>query len=360
MNEMPVKQSSWTAKAPSNIALIKYMGKKENNVPLNASLSYTLDGFITEVSLELTFECDKYVGDMQLSNQSIDRFINHLKYIKEITNCQEFFAISSTNTNANVTLDPFSASPSSEMYASAIFNAEAAAVIENARGATTVMLGKRIQRHVGFPEGAGMASSASSFAALTVCAFKAICDIKGTPMPSVDYMSSVSRVGSGSSCRSFFAPWCLWRDENAEKIDIKISKLLHDVIIVDDKPKEISSSLAHKLVQTSLLMPGREKRVEVRLEQLILHLNNLRWDAAYQVCWEEFWDMHVLFETASPSFGYMHANTIRVLSEIRKFWKRNGDGPIVTIDAGPNVHLLWRAESLQHRHSLLQCLQQMH
>ncbi|GHT90381.1 diphosphomevalonate decarboxylase [Alphaproteobacteria bacterium] len=334
MNEVPKKQSLWTATAPSNIALIKYMGKKENNVPLNASLSYTLDNFTTEVSLELTSECDKYVGDMQLSKQSIDRFINHLKYIKELNNCKEFFAISSTN----VTFDPFTAS----VVAPRMFSiAEAASTLKM----TLAYLSegsKRVQRHAGFPAGAGLASSASSFAALTMCAFKAICDIKGTPIPSMDYMSSVSRVGSGSSCRSFFSPWCLWRDENAEKIDIKINKLSHEVIIVDDRPKEVSSSMAHKLVQTSLLMPGREKRAETRLEQLIAALNNLRWDAAYQICWEEFWDMHALFETASPSFGYMQPETIRVLSEIRKFWKSNGDGPIVTLDAGPNIHLLWR------------------
>ncbi|MDR2794512.1 MAG: hypothetical protein LBB12_01910 [Holosporaceae bacterium] len=291
----------WTAKAPANIALIKYMGKKAHNIPRNVSLSYTLDKFYTEVSLELTSQCDKYVGKEPLNPEAKKRFVNHLKYIKKIYNCEDFFAISSANHQ----------------------------ILEDGSSGN-------------FPHSAGIASSASSFAALTMCTFEAMGDLMGVPIPPVEFQSSVSRIGSGSSCRSFFSPWCLWRDKKAEKISIKIDKLLTDLIIVDDQPKKISSSKAHALVSSSLLMDGREKRAEIRLKNLLAALNNGQWENARQICWEEFWDMNALFETSFPSFGYTQPETIRILMEVRKFWQQNGDGPIATMDAGPNVHLLWQ------------------
>ncbi len=283
----------WVSKAPSNIALIKYMGKKENNIPCNVSLSYTLEEFFTEVTLEQTHNnCDQFITN-ELSESEKAKFLNHLKYIKDICKFCGFFAVTSKNS---------------------------------------------------FPKSVGIASSASSFAALTMCAFKAISDIQGSNIPSFEYMSTVSRRGSGSSCRSFFSPWCIWKSDKAEKIDIPI-EIKHEIILISKDKKEISSSEAHKRVQTSMLIEGREKRAEKRCRSLISAFRNGEWNKAYQICWEEFWDMHALFETSDPSFGYFLPETLNVLLKIRKFWKKYGDGPIVTIDAGPNIHLLWRKEN---------------
>ena len=52
--------------------------------------------------------------------------------------------------------------------------------------------------------------------------------------------------------------------------------------------------------------------------------------------------MHALFETAMPSFGYMSSGSLSVLKQLRDFWNVEGDGPLVTMDAGPNVHCLLR------------------
>jgi diphosphomevalonate decarboxylase len=60
------------------------------------------------------------------------------------------------------------------------------------------------------------------------------------------------------------------------------------------------------------------------------------------VCWDEFLDMHELFETSEPPFAYRDAGTGAVLDACRTAWERDGDGPLVTMDAGPNVHLLFR------------------
>jgi diphosphomevalonate decarboxylase len=62
--------------------------------------------------------------------------------------------------------------------------------------------------------------------------------------------------------------------------------------------------------------------------------------------------MLALFETSNPGFGYLQPDTLRVLYFIREFWKKMGDGPVVTLDAGPNVHLLWRVDQSELQRSL--------
>lgn len=285
----------WEAKAPANIALIKYMGKKEGNISQNVSLSYTLDKFISYVTLELCTGCDSFENQAFGSGVSLTRFLGHLQYIKRITGCSEHFKITSKNN---------------------------------------------------FPHSAGIASSASSFAALTICVYKAISDIKGINMPSNEEMSSISRLASGSSCRSFFSPWCVCRHENAQKADIKIQNLIHDLILISSRPKDITTSKAHERIKTSLLFKDRPERAEIRYQNLIEALNNNKWLEAFEICWAEFLDMHALFGTSSPHFGYIKPETLTALQYIEDFWFQNNDGPLVTIDAGPNIHLLWREDEI--------------
>jgi diphosphomevalonate decarboxylase len=292
----------WISEAPSNVALIKYMGKQSGNIPCNASLSHTLNKFTTRVTLEERYGDDQFIDDMKLSHRAIDRFLQHLKNIKRIFDYNGFFSVKSNNN---------------------------------------------------FPHSAGIASSSSSFAALTKCTITAICEIKGLVLPSCEEMSEISRVASGASCRSFFSPWSLWDSKGARKIDLKIGELNHDLVLVDQNPKTVSSSEAHERVKSSPLFVGRPQRAEKRLADLIDSLNNNRWNDACQICWEEFHDMHALFRTSSPAFEYMQLRTRNVLDTVEKFYKTNNDGPIVTIDAGPNVHFLWRKDQAEQRNSLL-------
>lgn len=287
----------WTYRAPSNIALIKYMGKGENGAPCNSSLSYTLNDYWTEVSLKKNALEDVFVNGYEFSKQAEDRFLAHLSYVKKQFGYKGFFAITSKNN---------------------------------------------------FPHSAGIASSASSFAALTACAIKAM----GIEL-SREQIANISSKGSGSSCRSFFSPWCLWKQNKIERPDIRIAELKHDLILIDSAQKSVSSTAAHRLVKSSLLFEGRAQRAELRLHELMSALNNDAWLDAYQICWEECADMHALFETSRPYFRYIQPKTLEYLNLIDTFWKDNKDGPIVTIDAGANIHLLWRTDQCELRNKLV-------
>ncbi|MFZ4076353.1 MAG: diphosphomevalonate/mevalonate 3,5-bisphosphate decarboxylase family protein [Legionellaceae bacterium] len=292
---------SWFAQAPSNIALIKYMGKKTTgkNIPTNASLSYTLNHLVTQVTLE------EYTGSVDrweplekqgiiyhaFSEKSQERFLKHLARIKEFFNYKGVFRVQSGNN---------------------------------------------------FPHSTGLASSASSFAALTRCAVMACSELTQAPEPSVEEQAHLSREGSGSSCRSFFSPWAIWDNKTVYSPDINLPLLEHQVILIQKEEKKVSSSEAHQRILTSPQVATRALRAEDNLRSLLHALHTHAWQDAYEICWREFQDMHALFHTADPSFSYMTQETTKALDLIQDYWKTTGDGPLVTMDAGPNIHLLYR------------------
>lgn len=305
---------SWCAEAPANIALIKYMGKASptTNLPLNASLSYTLPHLITRVELEKSAEQTDHWEPLNkpnfiphvFSKKSQQRFLKHLTFLKKHFNCQTSFTIRSANN---------------------------------------------------FPHGTGLASSASSFAALTQAAAKACAECTNSPLPSIQEQANLSRLGSGSSCRSFFEPWALWEHDTVQAIQLPYPELIHQVILIHEDEKEVSSSEAHKRVSVLAEYPARKIRAEQNLTELLTALKSQQWGQAYHICWREFQDMHTLFSASNPPFSYITETTRRILDKLQYAWTLQGDGPLVTMDAGPNIHLLYRpdqaglAEAFKHQ-----------
>ncbi len=280
------------------------MGKNntELNIPSNSSLSYTLNHLRSTVELELTTErTDLWQpfpdNEIILSDKEQNRYLKHLNLLKQYFNINDHFIVRSKNN---------------------------------------------------FPAGCGLASSAASFAALTQCAADAFKQLNLDKFKQLNInsqiLSSLSRQGSGSSCRSFFSPWALWRDDHAEAVSLPYPELIHHTVVLSREKKSISSSEAHRQVTTSSLFDGRAERAEKRLTQLIQSFTEKDWKNAYIICWQEFWDMHALFETCATPFTYLTPASLAVLNYLRDYWQLTQDGPIVTMDAGPNVHLLFRPE----------------
>lgn len=297
------KQSNrvWVAEKPANLALIKYMGKRETavNRPWNPSLSYALPRLTSRVEISLNQQTDSDVWQplddtLQLNTQERNRFLNHLKRIK------------------------------------IAFDYHAPMVV-------------RSMNH--FPACCGLASSASSFAALTASAVLALADLTGDDrFSNKQAMSRLSRFASGSSCRSFFEPWAFWAGEQAEAMDLPYKDLQHHVIMVKTQAKKVSSSVAHQRVQTSPLFTGRGERAIQRLTALMKHLQEEVWKDAFWVIWDEFNDMHALFETAREPFYYLETSSQMILKHLHQGWMDTQDGPWVSVDAGPNIHLLFRQD----------------
>jgi diphosphomevalonate decarboxylase len=285
----------WKGSAPSNIALIKYMGKEEGsgNRSVNPSLSMTLRDFRTEVELEILESGEDrwrpLPGSAPLREESTRRFVEFFQKLKGAAGIKKSFELRSGNN---------------------------------------------------FPSDAGLASSASSFAALTKTALTAFAELNRTPVPTPLEMARVSRTGSGSSCRSFFSPWCRWEGEEVAAVPSALPRLIDLVAVMDSGFKKVSSSEAHRRVQTSPLFRGRVDRAAHRQEKLESALAAGHFQTVAELSWAELWDMHSLFHTSEPPFFYFAPQTLAVLRWVEDAWEKTGTGPIATIDAGPNVHLL--------------------
>ncbi len=296
----------WFAQAPSNIALIKYMGKKDvgTNLPLNPSLSYTLNELLSSVTLEShsgahdIWEPLDLPGykPFSLSSKAQARYLQHLAVLKAHFNYTGKFIVRSCNN---------------------------------------------------FPQASGLASSASSFAALTICACRALSDLTQTPLLSVVEQAQWSRKGSGSSCRSFFSPWALWKDEEVGAIDLPYPSLIHQAVVISNDEKGVSSSEAHRMIETSPFYGSRPQQAAENLKSLLRAFQAQDWESAYQICWREFQSMHALFTSCATPFEYITPRSQEVLKLVQDLWEREKDGPIVTMDAGPNIHLLYRPDQLK-------------
>ncbi|MCO5143813.1 MAG: diphosphomevalonate decarboxylase [Oligoflexia bacterium] len=278
--------------APSNIALIKYMGKSPGNKAVNKNLSMTLSAFYSTVEIYPTKETQDIwrplSGSENLRLSTSDKFITFFRKELLKDNIKEFYEIRSGNN---------------------------------------------------FPSDAGLASSASSFAALT----KAIYLLKeklGLEAKSIKEQALASREGSGSSCRSFFSPWCYWTEEDIGSFSVKIPPLVDFVVLADQEKKKVSSSQAHQNIRTSPLFENRIERANLRYEKMKTALETGDYKKTAELSWDELWDMHSLFHTSSPPFFYFAPETIRILRFVEELWEQTGHGPVTTIDAGPNVHLL--------------------
>lgn len=289
------------AEAPSNIALIKYMGKSsmqsDINRPTNASMSLTLPKLKSRVVIEEHSGAkdvweplnEKNWGIGELSEKGMQKFLGHFKFLKAELGISGQYKLSSGNN---------------------------------------------------FPADCGIASSASSFAALTMATY-ALAQSKD---PSIDYnqnqLAELSRRGSGSSCRSFGGPFVEWNSEGIIERDIP-GKFTHEVLVLEDSKKTVSSSEAHQRVLTSSMFVGRVDRAEKRLESLKQELQLNNWLAAWQITWDEFLDMHMLFQTSNPPFQYMTDKSFALISQIREWHCNKKEMPLVTMDAGANIHLIY-------------------
>jgi len=308
-------QNRILARAPSNIAIVKYMGKSdpERNLPANPSLSLTLTNLCTYVELRaveaggIRFIAEKPEGAKGeapiLSGAGQNKFLRHLSRVMDRA--------------------------PDVLRERGLFDRDPPSHVE-VRTSNT------------FPSAAGIASIASSFAALTLAA--AAFQAREVESFRVAYASdplvrralaALSREGSGSSCRSFEGPFVRWDGENTESVPSAMRPLSDLVVVVSAVEKKVGSSEAHRRVRTSPYWDGRSSRATNRCADLAREIAAGHFTSLSEIADADFRDMHQLFETSVPPFSYFTPGTSAVLDFL------DGEtGVAVTMDAGPNVHVI--------------------
>ena len=309
----------FSARAPSNIALVKYMGKRDAalNIPENESVSLTLDSLCTHFELTCLdskssdrFRFKSEPSSPKLSEEGLRRMIRHVERVE---------------TAAPPLLAEFGMTAASRLK-------EAASI--ELRSANT------------FPSASGIASSASSFAAITLATMLACA--RDSRAFSEEFardprlrrrLATISREGSGSSCRSFEGPFVHWKGVETTVVESSLPELSHFVILISSETKSVSSSEAHRRVKTSPLWVGRPERANERCAGILDALKSGDLHRIAHLAWAESWEMHSLFHTCAEPFTYWQAGTIEALRWLAPSLG-NSEPPIVTMDAGPNIHMI--------------------
>ncbi len=290
-----------TARAYTNIALIKYWGKKNKQLklPYTNSLSLTLDRFYTDTKATI-IDSDKDV--VYLNNQLLDdtqnkRILNYLETVRNFYSFTEHFQIDSVN-------------------------------------------------HV--PTSAGFASSASGFAALAA----AINETKQLDLNRQE-LSILARNGSGSASRSIYGGFVEWQagHDNESSFAVPIDEtpeidLALLSVVINKHSKKISSTVGmENSVKSSPFYPNWVTLVSSEIKEIKQAIAQKDLQKIGEISEHNAMSMHALTLSADPSFTYFAPETIRIIQLIQEL-RRKGLFAYATIDAGPNVKIICTKESL--------------
>lgn len=305
-------------RSPSNIAIIKYWGKYGNQLPRNPSVSFTLDSAYTETTIE--YEVRKGTNQDISLQFTFGEEANHPFGIK----IKQFLAQVSG-------IFPF-----------------------------LKQLELKIHSFNSFPHSAGIASSASAMSALALC----LCSIEDELFDTLKSdtaferkSSYIARLGSGSACRSIYGRLALWGEmpdimDSSNEYAIPMQDLVHpvfhsyhdDILIIDDKAKQVSSRAGHGLMDNNIYAENRYQQARQRMYRTLEALKKGDVELLGTILEDEAMTLHAMMMCISPSFTLLHPNTLVVIDAVRTFRKEQNIPLYFSLDAGPNVHLLYPAQ----------------
>jgi diphosphomevalonate decarboxylase len=302
--------SKW--ESPSNIALIKYWGKKENQIPANPSISFTLSNCKTITSLtakkanKCTFEVWTEGSRKESFEPKIAVFLDRIKefcpYLDKL-----HLHIETTNT---------------------------------------------------FPHSSGIASSASGLSALSLC----IMDIEKQLNPALTddrffrKASFLARLGSGSAARSLYPGIVSWGEnqvyDNSSNLYATAFNDIHpifndyqdSILLIDEGEKTVSSTVGHNLMHNHPFANKRFEQAHDNMEELkgiLKKGNNSRF---IEIVESEALTLHAMMMCSNPYFILMKPNTLKAIELIWAYRKKNNSKICFTLDAGANVHILYPKE----------------
>lgn len=296
-------------KSPSNLAIVKYWGKRDVQLPLNPSISFSLKNAVTTTRVTakpseqggFTFSLDgnkketfneKIANLLQLASSTLPFIATH------------HLTIESSNT---------------------------------------------------FPHSSGIASSASSMSALALCLADLQLQIDNEPNHNlaIKKVSELARLGSGSAARSLYGGWTIWGEtpniaNSSDNYAVELPNIhpnfmpiANAILIIEPKSKKVSSSQGHALMYNHPYGAARIEQANTNTEQLLEVLKMGNWNRFFDIAENEALSLHALMMSSNPGYTLLHPNSLRVIEEVRKARLQQKLPVGFSMDAGPNVHLLY-------------------
>jgi diphosphomevalonate decarboxylase len=205
-----------------------------------------------------------------------------------------------------------------------------------------------------FPHSTGIASSASSFCALSACFISIKKELNYKIEEFDKEVSNLSRLGSGSACRSVYKGVTVWGETNllkksSDNYAIPINNEVHkifgnyhdDILIVDENKKSVSSSVGHNLMDKNPFRKEKYKQSNINLKVILNALKTGDLEKFIEIVENEALSLHSMMMLSSPSFILIKPKTLEIINKIRAFRLETKIPLCFTLDAGPNVHLLY-------------------
>ncbi|HET7010271.1 MAG TPA: diphosphomevalonate decarboxylase [Anaerolineales bacterium] len=219
-------------------------------------------------------------------------------------------------------------------------------VLDHIRQLARVGARARVESRNSFPTGAGLASSASGFAALALAATRAA----GLSLDTQE-LSRIARLGSGSACRSAWGGYVEWLAgrNHAGSYAVQIAPPEHwdirDVVaIVSRRPKAVGSSEGHALAAGSPLQAQRIADAPRRLAVCRDAIVQRDFTSLAGIVEEDSDLMHAVMASSTPPLTYSTPVSLAIQRAVRQ-WRSEGLPTAYTQDAGPNIHVLCLPEA---------------
>lgn len=310
-----VKPGSVAWRSPSNIAIIKYWGKYGTQLPRNPSISFTLSEAHTNTSIKYAPKKESHhqvALDFLFANQPKETFKAKI---------QQYF-------ESLLEVFPF-----------------------------IKQLHFTIESNNSFPHSAGIASSASAMSALALC----LCEIErqlfGNLKSEPEFLrkaSYLARLGSGSACRSVYPKMAVWGansvvEGSSDLYAIPFEEELHPIfttfqdtiLLISGEEKNVSSRAGHGLMDGNLFAESRYLQAKQNFTKIIGALKTGDVELFGQIAELEALTLHALMMTSNPPFILMKPNTLLIIEKIRAYRIATKQPLYFTLDAGPNLHLLY-------------------
>jgi len=313
-----IEKATYTWQTPSNIALIKYWGKSEPQIPKNASISFTLNNCHTVTKIDFVKRVT--LSEVETPQITFELFFEGQKKEAFKPKISQFFE-------------------RIKEYCPYIFKYDMVINSENS-----------------FPHSSGIASSASGLSAIAMCLLNLEKDLN--PSLSNVYInqkaSFLARLGSGSASRSVEGPIVVWGkhteiEGSSDLFGVKFPYKVHSVfenyqdaiLLVDKGEKQVSSTVGHNLMHKHPYSEQRFLQANENLSKLSEILQNGNIDKFINMVESEALTLHAMMLTSNPYFILMKPNTLEIINAIWKFREDTGSKICFTLDAGANVHVLY-------------------
>lgn len=311
-NEKELQKGSVTWQAPSNIALVKYWGKHGEQLPRNASVSFTLSNCHTSTTLSFQkkesdgFDFEIYLDGLREEGfepkirQFFERVETYLPFLQEYS-----FRIETANS---------------------------------------------------FPHSSGIASSASGMSALALCLMSMEREMQPEMTDTFfkQKTSFVARLGSGSASRSIEGPVIVWGTHagipgSSQLVGVPYPHKIHEnfsnyqdtILLVDKGEKQVSSTVGHNLMHDHPYASERFSEATRNMTRLISVFESGDLSSFIKIVESEALQLHAMMMTSVPYFILMKPSTLEIINRIWKFREETESQLCFTLDAGANVHVLY-------------------